>query len=415
MPRKVRASGQQETVLDPESLPDFTPWTRARTGQRLYLSEDSDRLITDRPFVIFALQLDRTLGDFIMRCLFAASIKLLFENPRLHVYFRNDRPYKRAITRLLPSIDYTWEAGKSWSLPMDWFDIAAGKPIKPHASEWKSVFAGAPDVFLTPSMMRPYDLGAFDAVARMRVPDGTAQAAHGELLQAGLDPDAWFCVLHYREPNYGPRADDGARDLDPQAAIDVTRYITGELGGQVVRIGHPEMAEFPKIDGFIDLSRHANPFMLHAYAISRARFFFEASPSGPMALSVGFGVPVARCNDVSLGGPADAKSIVLPQHLLGPDGRRVDQAYAISKSLLTNKAIEVGLGKYGYRLLRNSTAELRAAARDIFERTADCGGWRELQPPVAPPPTNVFRLPRREVRRFTFVEYPDLAPGMAPA
>jgi putative glycosyltransferase (TIGR04372 family) len=401
--------------MRPDEIPDLGALIHARNSQKLYLKPGSDSLATDRPFLIFALQLDRTLGDFIMRCLFAASVKLLFENARLHVYFRNDRPYKRTVIKLLPWIDKNWAAGGSWTLPADWFDVAGSRPVEPQAPDWDRTYAGAPDLLLTPSMMGTYDLGAFETVARMRVPDDDAEGADRVLRGAGVDPRNWFCILHYREPSFGYRGDDSARDLDPQDAIDVTRHITRELGGQVVRIGHPEMTPFPAIDGFVDLSRHRDALMLHAYATSRARFFFEASPSGPMALAAGFGVPMARCNTYSLGGPADSASILLPQHLVGPDGKRVDQAFAISRSLILNRVISNGIGKFGYRLVPNSRAELQAAAREIFERTTDCPGWRTQAAQVTPPPTNTLELPLPHVRRFKFVEYPHLAPDFSDA
>ena len=397
--------------MDPEDLPDMSAFDRARSGQPVRIRAGFRAVESDRPFIVFAPLLDRALGDFVVRSIMAASIRQMFENAHLHVYYRNDRPYKRAIIRLNPWIDRFWEAKGKWTLPVDYFDAAGNRTIVPQDPSWDASGSREPDLFLAPTMLHPFDAGSLPHLARLRVPDGDVDRLHRELTAAGLDTGNWFCVLHYREPSYGYRGREDSRDIDPADAIAVTRYITGTLGGQVVRIGHAEMSPFPRIDGFVDLSRHTDALLLHAYAVSRARFFFEASPSGPMGLAIGFGVPIARCNDVVLGGPADAKSLLLPRQLIGPDGRRVDQALALSKSLITDKAMKEVLRSLGYRFATNSVAELEAAARDICGRTTDCPGWRVQEAVSAPTPAGHISFPLPRLRRFSIVDYQHLAPG----
>ena len=235
--------------MRPDEIPDLEALIHARNGQKLYLKPGSDSLATDRPFLIFALQLDRTLGDFIMRCLFAASIKLLFENARLHVYFRNDRPYKRTVIKLLPWIDKNWAAGGSWTLPADWFDVAGSRPAEPQTPDWDRTYAGAPDLLLTPSMWGTYGLGAFETVARMRVPAGGARAtlpglakrnparAMTAAVEAARAAGVPFEILEYsHDPGaeaYGVEAAE-ALHLDPAV---VFKTLVAKLDGKTLAVG----------------------------------------------------------------------------------------------------------------------------------------------------------------------------------
>ena len=344
----------------------------------------------DPPFVIFALLLDRTLGDFIYRSLFAASVKLHFRHAHLIVYYRPDRPYKNALISLNPHVTRSWRATGSGSMPVDYFDYMGDPPIQAPNAEWYGSLSAEPDLVLTPSMMDLEKLRGLHPIAKFAVPEDLAGPLHDRLLSAGLSQNRWFCVLHYREPGYQEAGRRENRDLPVRNAIEIVRYVTESLGGQVVRIGHSDMTPIPAMPGFVDISSVADPMLLHAYAVSRARFFLELSPSGPMALAGAFGVPMVRCNAISSMGPLDQPSFAVMQHIVGPDGERVPRAVALAKGLYSEIAIKQVIGRYGYRLVRNSQPELRAAADDIFERTTDCPGWRL---PAAPEVTSFPESP----------------------
>lgn len=397
--------------MTPEDLPDLRALRYARNYQRIEYNKQKRELLTERPFVIFALLLDRTLGDFIFRNLFAATVKTRFRNARLIAYYRPDRPYKEAVVGLNPHITTTWRLTGSTPLPMDYFDVMGGPPIRAGTKRWYDSLSAEPDLVLTPSMMDFEFLRSLGPLARFKVPDQLIDPLRARLIEAGLREDQWFCVLHYRERGYQDNRSRPNRDMQASDAAGVIEYITRELGGQVVRIGHPAMEPIAPMPGFVDLSRAEDAFMIHAYAVSRARFFLELSPSGPMALAGAFGVPLARCNAVSLLGPMEAPSFSLMQHIVGPNGERVPKAIAIAKGLYSELAVRDVIERYGYRFQRNGTAELRAAAQDIAERSADCQGWRE--PPVADPEPLVtgFSLPLETPPEIEIVEYPDAMPA----
>ncbi len=394
----------------PKDLPDLRALRYARSYQRIEYNPKAHEIETQQPFVIFALLLDRTLGDFIFRNLFAATVKTRFLDARLIAYYRPDRPYKEAVVKLNPHITTTWRLTGSRPLPMDYFDVMGSPPIKADTKRWYDSQSAEPDLVLTPSMMNFEFLRSLGPIARFKVPEPLIDPLHARLVEAGLREDQWFCVLHYRERGYQDDRSRPHRDMRGSEAVDVIDYVTRELGGQVVRIGHPKMEAIAPRPGFVDLSRADDALLLHAYAVSRARFFLELSPSGPMALAGAFGVPLARCNAVSFLGPLEAPSFALMQHLVGPKGERVPKDVAISKGLYLEMAVKDVIKRYGYRFERNSLAELRAAAFDIAERSADCQGWREPSSAVPGPRADGFTLPLEKPPEIEIVEYPDAIP-----
>jgi putative glycosyltransferase (TIGR04372 family) len=274
-----------------------------------------------------------------------------------------------------PEIDEVWAKNGRDTIHAEHFnvspdaDLAASEALSRHA-----------DIILTPSMMTRARLPTLPSLARFRIPDGRVDSLEQILIDGGLDPALWFCVLHYREPNYEGRGANTDRDLRPDHPIAITRYIIEELGGQVVRIGHAEMSPFPKMTGFLDLRRVTTDIQLQAAAVARSRFFLELSPSGPMSLALCFAVPVARCNALTLAGPAAVGSVVLNQHIVGPDGATVPIDVCVEKNLLNEIVMRLMLRSRGYHYVRNTLSELKSASLDIFKATADCPGWREAKP-----------------------------------
>jgi hypothetical protein len=215
----------------PEDLPDLGAMRYARYYQYIEYNLHTHMLLTDRPFVIFALLLDRTLGDFIFRNLFAATVKRRFRNARLIAYYRPDRPYKEAVVKLNPHIATTWCLSGSTPLPMDYFDVMGSPPIQAGTKHWYETQSAEPDLVLTPSMMNFEFLGSLGPIARFKVPNSLVDPLHARLIEVGLREDQWFCVLHDRERGYQDERARPNRDMRTPDAIDVIKYVTRELGG----------------------------------------------------------------------------------------------------------------------------------------------------------------------------------------
>lgn len=368
------------------------------------------------PFRICAINLHRTFGDFIESCVFAASVKLLFDHAVLSIVFRNDRPYKQTVLRLMPQLDLPWQMNDEYLIPLEAFDFAGAQKIAFDSEAWKVGHGDKPNLVLTPWMMNRVMLPSFDTLARFQFPDNLSAQEDVRLRATGLDPNGWFCVLHYREAGYEYWGARPNRDLNVENIVPVIQHVTKTLGGQVVRVGHRGMSPIPKIDGFFDLASAEDPAFLHAYAISRSRFFLELSPSGPYAFAIGFGVPLARCGAVAPSGSVDKRSIVLPQHVVGPDNKRVPLEDLLRLGLLEEGIIDRQLVKHGYRWEKNSVEEFKRAAKEMVQLTEDCPGWRDQKIQALPTnKPNKFEWPMPATISHRIIEYPDLAPNFGTA
>ena len=97
-------------------------------------------------------------------------------------------------------------------------------------------------------------------------------------------------------------------------------------------------------------------------------------------------------------------------HIVGPDGCRVPLQVALDKGLFTIVGVEKILEPEGYRYQQNSLAELKAAAREIHERSSACQGWRETSAKVASTEARRLHWPMPSVSVHKVVEYPEAFP-----
>ncbi len=221
-------------------------------------------------------------------------------------------------------------------------------------------------------------------------------------MQTGLDPDRWFCCVHYRETNYAYKQMSNFRDVDPDSYEALKDFIIDELGGQVVRMGHPEMAKWTNRPGFVDLSRYPESWRLQFYAMSRARFFI-GSGSGATGMSTGLNIPSAHTDigDYYTGRPGD---LVLTHEIIHPNGDRLMQESLLKAGLFSNVEVETLIEEgQAFGVRKNSTAELFAAARQIYDRTADIDAWRTA-PRAIKTGRNRLSWPPAEDRGVDFVD-----------
>ena len=113
-----------------DDLPDLSPLRSLKPFERFVFNRHSQKLSVNKDRIVFAMLLDRSLGDFAIQNLIAASISLSLGASKLHVYYRDDRPYKRGIIDLNPYIDRSWLAPGRGGMPMDVFDVAGDAPVK---------------------------------------------------------------------------------------------------------------------------------------------------------------------------------------------------------------------------------------------------------------------------------------------
>lgn len=380
-------------------VPNFADPAKRRPGVR-----------RQNPFRILTLALDRALGNFAAVICYAASVKAQFDHARLAVYFRNDRHYKSDILSICPDIDEIFEMNDDESHPLDAMDIGFDAPIPPpkhwHAKGWNS-----PHLLITPSMAAFQNLGSFEQTARFRFNNEDAALQEKSLLDAGVDPNRWFCVIHHREPTYGHRSAQPLRDVDPKSFETLAHWIIETLGGQVVRIGHPEMRPFEAKPGFVDLAPlGGRNFKLQLYAIWRARFML-ASNSGPGICGGTLGTPTAMCNNPAIHTVWNRQDAAMWSHIIAPDGRRISREVALKREMYFVSGLN-HLKSLGYEIVHQSSEELKRLVSLMHERTADTTKWREhwytRTNPIRP---NTLPIGVDPIDQQTCVEFPDLAPG----
>ena len=129
----------------------------------------------------------------------------------------------------------------------------------------------------------------------------------------GVPDDAWWACLHVREPGYSGSPEPGYRDADPLSYLEAARAIV-ERGGWVVRIGDPTMTPLPSTDRVVDyVHSEARADWMDIFLMGGCRFMI-ASPSGPMAVALLFGRPVAGANWIPMGhGPFGGDDIHIPK------------------------------------------------------------------------------------------------------
>ena len=114
---------------------------------------------------------------------------------------------------------------------------------------------------------------------------------------------------------------------------------------------------------------------------------------------------MARCNALSTLGPLEKPSFVMMQHIVDPHSQRVPRSTALSKGLYPALALNKVIARYGYHVVRNSLAELCAAANEIFERTADVQGWRLPRPHLVSSFPVDFTLPLPQPPDVEIIEF----------
>ncbi|WP_374649776.1 TIGR04372 family glycosyltransferase [Dongia sp.] len=338
----------------------------------------------ERPFLIYAPIIELTLGDFIGKIAFLATLKNQFDHAILDVRFRDTRPYLRDIIALAPNIDRALPLVKR---KRSWVEKLLRLP-KPTGTASLDVRKGRRhafyDIVVTDWMADARNVHGLPGSVPLRIPPALAPSLEEKLIRLGLDPNRWVAAIHYRESSYAWRKRGEDRDSDPREYERLAHFIIDKLGGQVVRLGHPEMGPFTPREGLLDLSRIPGSFMLQAAAVSHARFVV-AGPSGGVAMGWGFHVPTGLVDAVdALGGWGPMHQVVLTHEVTTADGRRLRNRDLLDSGLLCRFKLrqrqEAG-ETFGIR--KNSSAELSAVAAHLYDATSEISAWR----PPAPMPS----------------------------
>ncbi len=364
-------------------------------------------LSPERPFVIKASLRETSLGDFLTKCIYLATIGAQFDFAEIELRYRDVRSYSREVVSLVPGINNAIPIRGHiplWArlgLPDTrlWHHLA--RSIDGNKGSWGSFC----DFYPTDWMLNPRSLHAFPNPVRLQIPSDREDELQTKLLQAGVECDRWFAVVHYRASTYLNKRNGQLRNGDPRAQKDLIDYIIDQLGGQVVLLGHPELEPFPSRDNFVDLSRQKNSFMLQAYAASRARFLI-AGPSGPINLGWGFQIPTGLVDaSDGVGGWGSGEQVILTHEVTTPDGKIMRNAELFASGLLDYPALrnKIRAGE-NFAVRKNSAEELTAVANHLFSKSGDIPQWREMKPLDEPKRPNSLPWPPQTSENLNFID-----------
>ena len=382
------------------------PYFNPKDTSSVTLYEDIGKR-ADRPFMILATFAETALGDLISKIVFTSTLKDQFDHARLIVRYNDFRPYSRDIISLAPNIDHADPVHGEMPQWMRRFvrDLRLWRPLSGAITRSRQQHRSFYDLVIVDAMANARTVTAFPQATPMRIPPDREAELAEQLVAHGVEPDRPFAVLHHRDGTYALKSRNPVRNGDPDSYRYAMDHTIDNLGCQVVRIGHPEMTQFAEREGFVDLSRLKNGFMLQAFAVSRARFML-ACASGPAVLGWSFSVPTAilDCAETSPGwGTAD--KVVLTHEVTTPDGETLrNQALADAGLLdvrLLSRLVREG-GRYTIR--KNSPQEVAAVADHLHARSADTTGWRIPSALPEQPRPNAITWPPNTQRKVDYID-----------
>jgi putative glycosyltransferase (TIGR04372 family) len=304
------------------------------------------------------------LGDFLQRLTIASKIKS--NCPTCHITFcyRADRGFKTDLIRCALGIDKF--------VALD--DLS---PAAVEAAIGSQTFRRA--VILETDSSFFFAAGAYQGEPWLRIPDEDVAALSEELAALGVDPNRWFVTTHYRQGNSAPTPHlEPLRDVQSGNFHDVAAHIIDDMGGQVLRLGHPGMDKLPPRPGYIDLSEAS--IALQLFATSRSRFMM-GTDSGMVSFAIAFAIPTGRTNvtyDIAQENPAD---IILLKNLISLDGFAISTAHQFrDENGIALFRLPIG---GDFKIYDNIPQQLRVVADALFEKTADVEGWREPPTPTS--------------------------------
>jgi putative glycosyltransferase (TIGR04372 family) len=315
-----------------------------------------------RPFRIIAPLHLVSFGDFLAQIYFVSKLAAKFKHSETIFIIHDIYPYHTDLIKYYP---YQCKA----------VAVPNNAVFKKYLGE---VYASGAD-FIIPTAYSCDKLPGNFGDGHLIVPtEGRTEIDHA-LSGYGLDPDRWFCCVHFRQPNYEYKPYSNCRDVDPSPYLASIDYVVDELGGQVVLLGHPEISTRPNRDGFVDLSRLHDSHDLQFGAVARSRFLYCTS-SGACSFANSTGVPMGLIDAADFWNVEN--TAIMTHTLVETSGRKLRQReYFESGWMNTKKTDELLASDSGFSLIKRDAADIRRMIDYMVSATTDTEGWRPYREP----------------------------------
>lgn len=193
------------------------------------------------------------------------------------------------------------------------------------------------------------------------------------LRELGMPEGSWWACFHIRTEGYYQNLQKNwkrnvqGRNADVESYFDAMRSVV-KRGGWVIRTGDPSMPPLPPMERVIDyVHSDARADWTDIFIIGNCRFMV-GSDSGPTAVAMVFGRPVANTNYIPMGhgslGPPDVYIPKLYRSL--QDGRLLSFREALSTPLrdLSPSDFE----KHGVAWVDNTPTDIRLVVEEMMDR-----------------------------------------------
>jgi putative glycosyltransferase (TIGR04372 family) len=370
------------------------------TPDQAFLGNHYGRFVWDiggraeRPFKVLAPIRSRSFGDVLFSYSSIARLVANFGFSHTDFIVTDSRPFTMDLAAYFPF------PKKVFNL-RDSFEKLTVNQLTDDLRKYETDSDAYHDFVALPSQLNAAVFWGLPRVA-LQIPDGQVDDATSQLIELGLDPDRWYCTIHWREPNYVHKPISNIRDSNPRTYLALIDHIIDDLGGQVVQLGHPEMHHRAARPGYVGLSSIPNSWQLQAFAVSRARFFV-GSASGATALAQVFRTPSLHVDVIDWYTGEEQDWILTPTIGLG-DGRKLRQEEffhaGLMNSFTLNTMIEAG---ETVTLEQSTVGEICFGLAGLLIDTADVTGWRN-PPANAHEPTNQVLLPASAQADLKFVK-----------
>jgi hypothetical protein len=232
------------------------------------------------------------LGNFVNQIILATSIKERILNSNVCILYDDNRPYKSALVKCAYNADLIIRNYEKQTFPIQFFSYNEIKKKNIKISDWKNLGFRESDIVISGNSIDKNFFNKDMNIVNLVPPKEMCRTNDKKLEELGLNLNKWYAAVYWKEPGYLFRPENKIRTyFDCTNFLKSINYIVNDLGGQVVRLGHPGKSYFDnKNKNIIDLANIPNSEELQMYSISRSRFLVSTA-SGPTQVGMSFGTP----------------------------------------------------------------------------------------------------------------------------
>jgi len=255
--------------------------------------------------------------------------------------------------------------------PLNWFPMLAHQI---YAGDRSAVGPAGETVPYGPSWDQTFSLYAREHGAEPLLAVTSQHQLNGQqaLRELGMPEGSWWVCFHIRTEGYYQKLlrnnrNVQGRNANVESYFDAMRSVVAR-GGWVMRMGDPSMPPLPRMDRVIDyVHSDVRTDWMDMYLLGNCRFMV-GSDSGPTAVAMLFGRPVANTNYVPMGhGSLGLPDIYIPKLYRSlQNGRLLSFREVLSTPLRDLSPSE--FKKHDVAWVDNTPTDIRLIVEEMMDR-----------------------------------------------